>query len=319
MDLVTLPAELLFRGAVGARDLAFARGLATAGRAEIPVISVGNIAVGGAGKTPVAAFLAGRLAEWGERPAIVLRGYGADEIAVHEELNPTVPVYAAVRRLEAVRQAQEAGRSVAVVDDGFQHRALRRDLDIVLLSADGWTGAVRLLPRGPWREGLAALRRADLVVITVKAADEPRVRALEQAILPVVDARRIVRMRLAAGALRPVAGGRAARRPLDELRGERVVAVTTLADPRPFAAQLRAAGAEVELREFADHHDFSAEEVRGVVDAASGRPLVMTRKEAVKLRQLLPETAEAWMLEQRVEVEAGAELLDAALRRAVGR
>src|SRR5690606_37512688 len=163
------PAEQLFRGIVAARNRAFDSGLLRSERAPIPVISVGNLGVGGAGKTPFAAWVAGRLHEYGRRPAIVLRGYGADEILVHRELNPDVPVHAARARIEGVREAAARGSDVVILDDGFQHRAIQRDLDVVLLTADGWTGEVRLLPRGPWREDLGALRRADLVVVTRKA------------------------------------------------------------------------------------------------------------------------------------------------------
>ena len=148
LDAVLAPGELLFRSAAAMRNQAYDRGMLRTAVGSIPVVSVGNLAVGGAGKTPVSAWIAGRLAGWGHRPALVLRGYGADEILVHRELNPGVPVLAAAHRIEAVQQAVELGCDVAVVDDGFQHRALHRDLDIALIAADGWESNPRLLPRG---------------------------------------------------------------------------------------------------------------------------------------------------------------------------
>jgi tetraacyldisaccharide 4'-kinase len=318
LDALLEPGELLFRSAAAIRNAGYDRGLVSAAAGPIPVVSVGNLAVGGAGKTPVSAWVAGRLAGWGHRPALVLRGYGADEILVHRELNPGVPVVAAARRIEAVRQAAERGCDVAVVDDGFQHRALRRDLDIALVSADGWARNARLLPRGPWREPLSALGRADLAMITRKAAGEGAAREVERALARYIEPGRVLRCRLVPTRLIPVAGG-GVEQPLSMLDGRSMLAVTSLADPAPFAAQLRAAGAEVEMAEFADHHAFTREEAAELARRAGSRPLVMTRKEAVKLHELLPENAEAWMVDQRVEIESGAEVLDEALRRVVAR
>jgi tetraacyldisaccharide 4'-kinase len=318
LDAVLAPGELLFRSAAAIRNGAYDRGLRRADTAPIPVVSVGNLAVGGAGKTPVSAWIAGRLAGWGHRPALVLRGYGADEILVHRELNPGVPVLAAAHRIEAVRQAAERGCDVAVVDDGFQHRALLRDLDIALVSADGWAQNARLLPRGPWREPLSALRRADLAIVTRKAAGEDAAEEVERALAPYVSADRIVRCRLTPTRLTRLQGrGSAVEAPLAGLDGRSILAVASLADPAPIAAQLRAVGATVELAAFADHHAFTREEAAELARRAGSRPLVMTRKEAVKLRELLPENVEAWMVDQQVEIESGGEVLDEALRRAV--
>lgn len=318
LDAVLAPGELLFRSAAMIRNQAYDHGVLRTAVGSIPVVSVGNLAVGGAGKTPVSAWIAGRLAGWGHRPALVLRGYGADEILVHRELNPGVPVLAAVHRIEAVQQAVELGCDVAVVDDGFQHRALQRDLDIALIAADGWESNPRLLPRGPWREPLSALRRADLAIITRKAAGEETARTVERALAPYIAADRIVRCHLAPTRLAGVrGGGTGVEKALVGLRGRRVLAVASLADPAPFAAHLVAAGVEVELAAFGDHHAFTRDEAVELVRRAGSRPLVMTRKEAVKLRELLPENVEAWMVDQQVEIESGAGVLDEALRRAV--
>jgi tetraacyldisaccharide 4'-kinase len=320
---------MLFRGAVSVRNRAYDRGLLRAEAAPIAVVSVGNLGIGGAGKTPVAAWIAARLVTWGLQPAIVLRGYGADEILVHREINPEIPVFAAARRAEAVREAAASGCDVAVLDDGFQHRAVARQLDIALVAADGWGGNRHLLPRGPWREGMAALRRADLVLVTRKAADDVVTRQIEDAIAARIGRDRIVRCRIAPGELVAVAGNwtgargegeRAnARVPLSALRGRQVLAIASLADPRPFAAHLEAEGAEVELEAFPDHHEFTAAEVARLVARSEGRPLVMTRKEAVKLKPLIEEQVEARMLEQRVVIESGEAALDDALERAVER
>src|SRR5690606_26022348 len=99
LELLLWPAEILFRAGVGVRNRGYDTGLLRTVAAPIPVVSVGNIGVGGAGKTPFSAWLAGRLLEWGHRPAMVLRGYGADEILVHREINPSIAVFASPRRI----------------------------------------------------------------------------------------------------------------------------------------------------------------------------------------------------------------------------
>ena len=106
--------------------------------------------------------------------------------------------------------------------------------------------------------------------------------------------------------------------PLESLRDREVVAVTSLADPRPFVEHLERAGATVELIPFPDHHDFTPDESQLLARRSGARPLVMTRKEAVKLRELLPEGVEGWMVDQQVIIESNGEALDEALRRTVG-
>jgi tetraacyldisaccharide 4'-kinase len=275
---------------------------------------VGNVSVGGAGKTPVSAWMAARLAERGGRPAVVLRGYGRDEILVHRELNPEVPVYADSRRVRAAALASRDGCDVVVLDDGFQHRALARDLDILLVGAETWTPTRRLLPRGPWREDMRAAARADLVMVTRKSTSAREAEALctelERLLegrLPVLQAAIEPRDRV------PLHGGPA--RPLDTLAGTPVLAVAALAWPEPFVANLAAAGAQVELAAFPDHHEFTPAEARSLAERAAGRPVVVTLKDAVKLRSLWTDEPEVWVLRQAVRLEWGENVLDRRLDR----
>jgi tetraacyldisaccharide 4'-kinase len=313
LDVALLPAEGAFRGIAALRNGAYDRAVLRAERAPVPVVSVGNLAVGGAGKTPVSAWIAARLLGWGRRPAIALRGYGEDEVRVHRELNPRVPVFAAARRIEAARAAAEAGCDVVVLDDGFQHRALARDLDVVLIAAESWSARPRVLPRGPWREGPAALGRADVVVLTRKSAGRGRAEEVAREVAPWMEGKPVVSCHLAPGRLAPLReGGDVDPR---TLAGQDVLAVAALADPAPFVAQLRAWGARVEEALFGDHHAFSAREAEALAARAGGRVVVMTRKDAVKLRDLYP--GKAYVLEQTVRFDWGEEALDAALLRAL--
>jgi tetraacyldisaccharide 4'-kinase len=314
LDAALLPAELGFRRIVAARNRGFDRGegVETVG---VPVISVGNIAVGGAGKTPFAAWLVARLREMGRTPGIALRGYGEDEVLLHRELNPAVTVAAAARRIEAARELAAAGCDVIVLDDGFQHRRLARDLDLVLVAAETWRRTPRLLPRGPWREDVTALARADALVVTRKSASPERAREVGREAADLAPGKPIVLCHLAADRLTALHGRESM--PLESLAGRGVLAVAALASPEPFFAALRAVGAAVEEAAYADHHPFTAADARRIEARAAGRTIVMTRKDEVKLRPLLGPSADAVVLEQAVRVEAGGDALEAALRRAL--
>jgi tetraacyldisaccharide 4'-kinase len=309
------PAEAAFRGIVAARNGAYDRGWLHSERVDVPVISIGNVAVGGAGKTPFAAWLARRLADGGRKPAIALRGYGEDEIVLHRELNPDIPVFRGKRRVEAAREAAAAGRDVVVLDDAFQHRALARDLDIVLVPVESWEPRPHVLPRGPWREGLQALGRADLIVLTRKSAGAARAQEVAAQLGRLHPSKPILRCALLPSRLRPLHGGEAMA--VEALAGRRVLAAAALATPEPFFAVMRDRGAEVEAAAYPDHHPFSADDAGTLVARAAGRMLVMTHKDAVKLRALLPASADPWVLEQSVTMEGGMDALDTALRRAL--
>ncbi len=307
------PAEWAYLAVTEARNRAYDREWLNATQAPIPVISVGNLAVGGSGKTPFAAWLAARLARWGMAPAMVLRGYGDDEVLLHRELNPTVPVFTGRKRALAVHQAAAAGCDVAILDDGFQHRALKRDLNMVLVAAHGWTAKRRLLPRGPWRESTRALRRADVAVVIRRAKESGAVSAEIRKAAPSVL---LVECAVTPGALVPLHGGEPAHE--SSLRGSSVLGVASLADPRPFAAHLQEFADAVEVAAFPDHYPFRAVDADRLRARAAGRPLIMTRKEAVKLRPLVSSDEAAFVLYQRVEITSGAEELDAAIRRVLG-
>jgi tetraacyldisaccharide 4'-kinase len=307
------PAEAAYRGVIAARNAAYDRGWIAAERVPVPVISVGNVSVGGAGKTPFAAWLARRLAEWGRTPAIALRGYGEDEIVLHRELNPRISVFRGARRVEAARQAVAAGCDAVVLDDAFQHRALHRDLDLVLVPVEGWEPRPRVLPRGPWREGVDALGRADAVVLTRKGGDPARAEAVAAEVARMQPGKPVIRCALLPSRL--VTLQERIEEPVEFLRGQPVFAIAALATPEPFLRNLRDAGAEVAAALYPDHHPFTAAEAEDLVRQAGARRVVMTAKDAVKLRPLLGDRVDGYVLEQSVTIESGAEALDQALRR----
>jgi tetraacyldisaccharide 4'-kinase len=310
------PFELVYRGIVEVRNNLYDRGVLVSRRFPIPVVSVGNLTVGGTGKTPIAAWLAGQLLESGRSPAIVLRGYGDDEPLVHRQNNPQVPVIVAADRVAGIAEAAAGGADVAVLDDAFQHRRAARTIDVVLASADAWAGSPRLLPAGPFREPLSGLRRASVVIITRKAAPAERVAALEQAIrdsgftaplaVASLELRDLIRATATGDILR-----------VSELAGKSVVAIAAIGNPDAFFAQLREHTARVTPVAFPDHHAFTDAEIAELARRGSDADYVVcTLKDAVKLGARWPAGARPlWYVSLAVRIERGAESIHELLSR----
>lgn len=266
-------------------------------RAPCPVVSVGNLTVGGTGKTPMVAYLARLALAEGARPLIVSRGYGAaggrpnEEALELAEACPDVPQVRSPDRLGTIR-AWTASEpcDLAILDDGFQHRRLARDLDIVLVDTTRPFGFGHVLPRGLLREPPSALARADLVVITraelltaegvarLKTALEPHLRP-ETPVL--VSEHRPSGVVLLDGT----------RRDADWLRGRKVTAACGIANPDAFEQGLDRLGAHVvRFEAFRDHYAYAPAEIDRLIDAArlaGAEALVTTRKDFVKWRPLL--------------------------------
>jgi tetraacyldisaccharide 4'-kinase len=309
------PLSVLYRLGVATHGALYTSGLKRQATLALPSISVGNLTVGGTGKTPIAAWLASLLTRRQARPAIVLRGYGDDEPLVHERLNPDVPVIVSADRVRGVERAATLAADVAVLDDAFQHRRAARTADLVLLSADRWTSRRRLLPAGPWREPLRAVRRASMVLVTRKAASQATASAVAATIrhrfpgVPVgVAALTLQELRSANGE---------STMPLEALAGARALAIVGVGDPSPFLRQLAATGATVRAAVFPDHHAYTQTEVARLASMiAAGELTVCTLKDAVKLAPHWPREAPTlWYVSQSVIVEEGRDTLDALLSR----
>ncbi len=168
--LALLPVSGLWRGAVAARGLAYRRGWLPVHDLPLPAVAVGNLTVGGSGKTPIAIWIARYYVGRGLRPGILLRGYGGDETLVHRHDVPEAVVVANPDRAVGAARGDGGGAEVLVLDDAYQRLDVRRDLNIAVVSAET-TRAVRWpLPAGPWREGWSALERADALIVTRKRA-----------------------------------------------------------------------------------------------------------------------------------------------------
>lgn len=302
-----VPFELLYAGGVAVRNRLYDSGLLPTIPADLPVVSVGNVLVGGAGKTPVSAWLARMLADRDRGPAIVTRGYGEDEVALHRRWNPDVPVVVEPDRVRGAGAARDAGATTVVLDDGFQHRRIGRDLDIVVHAAEA-PEPERLLPRGPYREPLTSLGRADHVIITRRTAPPSEAVRLEARLKAAFPELPVCRIHLKPSGWVDLDGEET-----DPPSGP-LLAVTAIARPRSFARLAeRVSGSPVELMSFPDHHSFSPKESDEIRQRALGMTVVTTEKDAARLAGTAhPFGESARVLRLEVECEAGMERLERA-------
>ncbi len=336
--LLLWPWSLVYRMAMGLRNGLYTAGVLRVRELPLPVVSVGNLTVGGAGKTPTVLWLSQALQRRGFQPTILTRGYGGagrptviepedagrwfdeaagtllvhgDEPAMMSALyGQRVGVGADRHRvgLEAAGDPRKA--NLFLLDDGFQHRRLRRDLDVVLVGSD-CEGS--LLPAGPFREPLGALRRAHVVLVT-GAHDRWRTR-----LDGFFDSSRVFfAERKARATLASTESGHR-ELTLGALAGARCLAVAGVADPEPFYAMLHECEAIiVDTLEYPDHHAYSEGDWREI-NRHPAEKIVTTEKDYVKLARFPFSTGRVLALRMEMAVDRPEELLDcvvAAVRRA---
>jgi tetraacyldisaccharide 4'-kinase len=310
--LALLPASGLWRGVMVLREAAYRHGWIGVRDLPLPSVAVGNLTVGGSGKTPIAIWVAHYYVSQGLVPGILLRGYGGDETRVHQHAIPEAVVVADPDRAAGADRALARGAQVLVLDDAYQRLDVRRDLNIAVVSAET-TRAVRWsLPAGPWREGWGALDRADAVIVTRKRATAEAALALAATLQNKVSGPVAV-AHLGLRYLEGMVSGR--RHPASSLAGKRVVAASGIADPDAFVAQTKATGAAVQVATWKDHHDYREEDVAWLAHAARRADhVVITQKDAVKLRDRWPATVpEPLVAMLDLEWEEGGETITAAL------
>jgi tetraacyldisaccharide 4'-kinase len=281
------PLSFLYGAVMGLRSVLYRLGLRHIERVGVPVIVVGNLTVGGTGKTPLVAWLAQHLAACGMRVAIVSRGYGGrargvNRVTVHSRPSEVgdEPLLLAKRsqatvfigrdRVAAAKAAVEDRADIVISDDGLQHLRLKRDCEIVVIDGQRGFGNGWLLPRGPLRELPRRLRRVNAVVVN-GALTRPDFH------LPrFVDGTHF-QMDLRPGDAWPVRGG-ASLRSLASFRGAGVHAVAAIGNPQRFFDMLRNAGLTVYEHPMPDHHPFKPADL----EFGDELPVLMTEKDAVK-------------------------------------
>jgi tetraacyldisaccharide 4'-kinase len=318
-----------YRGLLGAREWLYARGVLHARALDCPVVSIGNLTVGGTGKTPAVELAVRTLVELGYRPGVLSRGYGrrgggvqvvADAASIRldaEEAGdepfllarrlPGVPVVVGPNRYEAGGVARARfGVTALVLDDGFQHRTLRKDLEIVMARAAQPWGNGRLLPGGPLREPVRGLARAHLVVATgaQRLEEAAEVSATVGAVapgVPVLTAAHVLAECFESSAMRFV--------PLATLGAGRLIAFAGIGSPAGFRRTLAEARVRVvDFQEFPDHHWYTREELTGLDRRAAeigADGFVTTEKDWVRLRPLPALKHPVYVLSVRLVLTSG--------------
>jgi len=312
----------LYGAALKAREGLYRKGLLSKERPSIPVISVGNISLGGTGKTTVAARLSGELRRRGYRPAIIMRGYGkkragtfavdpgrdspdvAGDEATMLARRTMLPVIVGKRRGEGIRKAvREFGVNVAVFDDGYQVRDVEKSVEVLLLNASAHPASMHLFPLGFLREPFAMAKRADILLV-----NKGDLRGKALALIPEVPAFRVN--------VRPLHLYNLKRGAIIDYRyleGKRVLAFSGLGDNASFFWLLREIGADVvRAVEFPDHYRYRESDVKRLESYDDVDVLVTTEKDAVKIDHM--DVGESlFYLSIEVQIEDEEKFIDLAL------
>jgi len=282
------PLSALFFLITVVRKFLYQRGFKKSYHSPIPVIVVGNITVGGAGKSPLVSYLVKQLQGLGYAPGVVSRGYGAtndlseaklvsrdslpsevgdEPLMLKRKLDCVVAV--SPNRAKAIELLLSQGCDIVIADDGLQHLAMARDIEICVFDSQRLWGNGRLLPSGPLREPLSVLNRVNYLVLNGGVPE-----------LGITCSKSCVGMHLKPENLVSLSGGDS--KPLLNFKGQRVNAIAGIGNPERFFNTLESLGILVERIPFADHHDFQVSDFKGLNDEL----IIMTEKDAVKCRSL---------------------------------
>ncbi len=329
--------SLLYGGAVLLRGALYRYRIFPPKRLRIPVISVGNLTVGGTGKTPAVVMLAVTLRRMGFRPAVLSRGYGGKSrhpvniVSDGEELlmdpwdagdepylvartlkGEGIPVMAGRERYLTGKCAVENfGVNLLILDDAFQHLSLARDMDIVLLDARMPFGNGYLLPRGPLRESTSSLNRADLIILTGLESTSSPIKGKGEGEIKDALRKRFPDIPILSGRHKPecllkISGGMPY--PVENIRGRRITAFCGIANPGSFEETILSLGGEIAcFIPFPDHHRYSPEDAKKIqqrADESSSEMILTTEKDAVKLIDFREAFHNIFMLRIKMEIDS---------------
>jgi len=289
--VVLLPVYLVYLLLVTAKNALYDTGMLQPVSVGVPVVSIGNLTVGGTGKTPLVIALAKRAVAAGRKVAVVARGYGGvadaegrtDEVALIASRVPEAQVFMSPSKLVAAKQAAAAGVDLILVDDGFQHRRLHRDLEIAVIDARVPVSNGYVLPLGGLREPPSSLSRADVIVLShTDGMDKEGIELIEASVTAYRRETPVIRAKHTAVGVRPCKGG--ALQPPSTLAGKEVFLFCGIASPDGFRKTVEELGAQVTgVLGFPDHHAFDAASLAEVRGAARTAQLLCTEKDAAKV------------------------------------
>ncbi len=314
------PLSLIYAAVIVIRSFCYRIGLLSSYRSSLPVVVVGNVTVGGTGKSPLVAHLVKTFQAKGFHPGIISRGYGAEipsnecrEVLLSSSPSDVgdeplmlkqmlaCPVFVGPNRRLTVQALEEAGCDIVISDDGLQHYALQRDIEICVLDGQRGMGNGYLLPVGPMREWRSRLKGIDYTVLNGA-----------NSLLGVSQSENLIRMDLEPGKLSPLLASQgaecvAAQVEVSDFAAKRVNAVAAIGNPERFFTSLERSGLQLNRYAFEDHHAYAADDF----SFAEELPIIMTEKDAVKCRALgLPN---AWYLP--VEAHLDHDLVDSIIEK----
>ena len=327
LSAFTLP----YLAVLSTRNALYRSDIVKSTRLPVKVISVGNITTGGTGKTPLVEFTVKYLGEICRKAAVLSRGYGGDShshegeemvndecLALIENLQD-VPVLAGRDRVKNGEKAiNDFGVDCVVLDDGFQHLRLKRDLDVVVIDALNPFGGENLIPRGSLREPLQNLERADLFIIShCDQGNEQSIRSIYTKLDQINHSAPVCESIHSPVHFDNIADGSILE--LEWLKGKRVYALSAIGNPESFACTLKGLGADLTKHKvFQDHHVYTKEEIDNVVSEAqslSADAIVVTQKDIVKIRKMNIKDANILSLKIEIEITRGVDLYKMAMDR----
>ncbi|MFH0731371.1 MAG: tetraacyldisaccharide 4'-kinase [Candidatus Omnitrophota bacterium] len=297
--------SFVYLGSIEFIKLFFRLGLLKSARPRAKVISVGNITWGGTGKSSLSIFLNNFLRAKGKRPAILIRGYGDDEDRMLKEFANALVLSGKNRVTNAKEAEGRHGADVLILDDGFQHWRLKRDLDIVTVNANNPFGNERLIPAGILREPLSALARADIILITkINLADKENIQYAKDVIAKVAPKAEVFQAQYKAVSI--IAPLEDKRFDLSHISGKRLCAVASVGDNDSFFKMLFSLNARVTDKiEYPDHHKYTARDVEIIKARAkdsNSDAIITTTKDWIRLRRHYTPTPDVFLLDVSIRI-----------------
>ena len=288
-------------------------------KSQIAVVSVGNITLGGTGKTPFAMMLAERLKKNEINTAILIRGYGEDEWKMLEDRLGVqdIKIFVGRDRIQSAKKAESQGINALILDDGFQHCPLKRDLDIVLLDSTNPFGNGRLFPRGILREPIDSLKRADIIILTKTDKGEDNVSRIETELQRISPGKKVIKSLHRPNKLYDLSG----KNKMDptSIKGKNIYLLSAICDASYFRYTVEKIGGIIRLEfVFPDHYTYKKQDLERIFKECKKKnidTIITTEKDIVKLKKLnlAKNTAEMLVLGIEIEITEGVEELDALL------
>lgn len=296
--------SLFYMGIIKIWDFFYDKGILKAKKIDSKVISIGNITLGGTGKTPFAIFLAGLIKKDGKDVAILIRGYGDDEWRMVKD--NSLPLLVGRDRIKSAKEARRRHNSeILILDDGFQHRRLKRDLDIVLVDSHEAFGNGHFFPRGILREPQDSIKRADLVILTKTDFGKDNIRDLRITLSGDFKKHKTLESVYKPIFFLNLDDGR--RLSLDIVQNKKICALSAIANPSYFKYILKGLKCEIiESFDYLDHHDYTEKDLRYIQDNAKRLGcefIVTTEKDAVKIKRIQRKDLRIQILALHIELE----------------